>query len=65
LTLLPTLTIAILQVQGLAESSPLLGWGWLLVVLFGHKVKQSPHVGEGPAEQSVAIERGELTKQVP
>ena len=65
LTLLPTLTIAILLVQGLAESSPLLGWGWLLVVMFGHKIKQSPHVGEGPAEQSAAIERGELTKQVP
>ncbi|GAA1985088.1 O-antigen ligase family protein [Microbacterium pumilum] len=65
LSLLPTLTIAILLVQGLAESSPLLGWGWLLLVLFGYKIKQSPHVGVGPAEQSVAIERGELTKQVP
>lgn len=65
LTLLPTLTMAILLVQGLAESSPLLGWGWLLLVLFANKIKQSPHVGEGPAEQSAAIERGELTKQVP
>jgi exopolysaccharide production protein ExoQ len=65
LTLLPALTMAILLVQGLAESSPLLGWGWLLLVLFGYKIKQSPHVGEGPAEQSVAIERGELTKRVP
>ena len=32
---------------------------------FAFKIKQSPHVGVGPAEQSVAIERGELTKQVP
>ncbi len=65
LTLLPTLTITILLVQGLAESSPLLGWGWLLLVLFAFKVKQSPNVGVGPAEQSAAIERGEPTKQVP
>ena len=66
LTLLPTLTIAILLVQGLAESSPLLGWGWLLRrACSRYKIKQSPHVGDGPAEQSAAIERGELTKQVP
>jgi O-antigen ligase len=65
LTLLPTLTMAILLVQGLAESSPLLGWGWLALGLFAFKIKQSPHIGEGPAEQSAAIERGELTKQVP
>ncbi|GAA1946171.1 O-antigen ligase family protein [Microbacterium deminutum] len=64
ITLLPTLTMGILLVQGLAESAPLLGWGWLLLVLFAYKIKQSPHVGVGPAEQSVAIERGELTKRV-
>jgi hypothetical protein len=56
--------MAVLIVQGLAESQPLLGWGWLLLVLFAYKIKQSPHVGVGPAEQSAAIERGELTKQV-
>ena len=50
-------------VQGLAESSPLLLWGWLFVVMLGAKIKQSPHVGEGPAEQSAAIERGEPEKQ--
>jgi hypothetical protein len=65
LTLLPALTMAILLVQGLAESSPLLGWGWLLLGIFAFKIKQSPHIGEGPAEQSAAIERGELTRQVP
>jgi len=65
LTLLPTLTFTILLVQGLAESAPLLAWGWMLLLMFGFKIKQSPHVGEGPAEQSAAIERGEPTKQVP
>ncbi|MCC2033420.1 O-antigen ligase family protein [Microbacterium allomyrinae] len=63
LTLLPTLVGTILLVQGLAESTPLLVWGWLFVVMLGAKIKQSPHVGEGPAEQSAAIERGEPTKR--
>jgi exopolysaccharide production protein ExoQ len=49
-------------VQGLAESSPLLLWGWLFVVMLGGKIKQSPHVGVGPAEQSAAIERGEAVR---
>jgi O-antigen ligase len=65
LTLLPTLVGAIVLVQGLAESSPLLLWGWMFVVMLGSKIKQSPHVGEGPAEQSAAIERGEPEKQEP
>lgn len=60
LTLLPTLVGALLVVQGLTESTPLLLWGWMLVVLFGSKIKQSPLLGVGPAEQSLAIERGEF-----
>lgn len=60
LTLLPTLIGALLVVQGLTDSAPLLLWGWLFVVLFGAKIKQSPLVGVGPAEQSIAIERGEF-----
>jgi exopolysaccharide production protein ExoQ len=63
LTLLPTLLGAILLVQGLAESSPLLLWGWLFVVMLGFKIKQSPHIGEGAAEARIAIERGEPTPQ--
>ncbi|MFH8250761.1 O-antigen ligase family protein [Microbacterium sp. B2969] len=63
LSLLPTLVGAILLVQGLQESSPLLLWGWMFVVMFSFKIKQSPHIGVGPAEQTLAIERGELTKQ--
>ncbi|WP_254359312.1 O-antigen ligase family protein [Microbacterium hominis] len=65
LTLLPTLVGAILLVQGLAESSPLLLWGWMFLVMLGAKIKQSPHVGVGPAEQRVAIERGENLKRLP
>ncbi|MFB8386206.1 O-antigen ligase family protein [Microbacterium sp. NPDC055910] len=65
LTLLPTLVGTILLVQGIAESAPLLLWGWMLLVMLGFKIKQSPHIGVGPAEQSAAIERGEPTKQEP
>jgi O-antigen ligase len=63
LTLLPTLVGAILLVQGLAESTPLLLWGWLFVVMLGAKIKQSPHVGVGPAEESAAIERGDAVER--
>ncbi|MBZ4487101.1 O-antigen ligase family protein [Microbacterium sp. cx-55] len=59
LTLLPTLVATVLLVQGLAESGPLLLWGWLFIVMLGFKVTQSPLVGVGPAEQSLAIEQGE------
>jgi len=58
-TLLPTLTGAMLLVQGLAESGPLVLWGWLAVVMFAFKIKQAPLVGVGPAEQTLALERGE------
>lgn len=61
LTLLPVLVGALLIVQGLAESGPLLLWGWLFVVMLAFKIKQSPHIGEGAAEMRIAIERGELT----
>ncbi|WP_314506522.1 O-antigen ligase family protein [uncultured Microbacterium sp.] len=65
LTLLPTLVAAILLVQGLAESGPLLLWGWLFVVMLAFKIKQSPHIGEGASEMRIAIERGELTARLP
>lgn len=65
LTLLPTLLGAILLVQGVAESSPLILWGWMLLVLLGAKIKQSPLIGVGPAEQSAAIERGEPARYRP
>ncbi|MFE1645640.1 O-antigen ligase family protein [Microbacterium sp. P01] len=61
LSLLPTLLVTVLLVQGFAESGPLLLWGWMFVVMFAFKIKQSPHVGVGPAEQRLAIERGEPT----
>lgn len=59
ITLLPTLVGALLLVQGLAESGPLLGWGWLLIVLFAFKIKQAPLLGRGPSEQRLIGEQGE------
>lgn len=58
-TLLPTLTGALLIVQSAAESAPLLNWGWLLLVVFGFKIKQAPLVGRGPSEARLAGEQGE------
>lgn len=63
LTLLPTLTATVLLVQGISESRPLMEWGWLMIALLAFKMKQSPHIGVGPAEQSLAIERGERPRQ--
>jgi O-antigen ligase len=65
LSLLPTLVVTILLVQGLAESGPLLTWGWMFAVMLSHKLKQSPHIGEGPAEQSYLIEQGETEQAEP
>ncbi|WP_448655699.1 hypothetical protein [Microbacterium lacticum] len=59
ITLVPTLTGAILLVQGLAESAPLLGWGWLFLVMLAFKIKQAPLVGRGASEQRLVGEQGE------
>ncbi|MBB2976326.1 O-antigen ligase [Microbacterium endophyticum] len=59
LTLLPILLMSMLLVQGLAESGPLLLWGWLSVVMLGFKIKQAPLIGVGPTGQTLAMERGD------
>ncbi len=59
LTLLPSLVATILLVQGIAESAPLLNWGWFLIVLLAFKIKQAPLVGRGPSEQRLAMEQGD------
>ena len=62
ITLVPTLVGAILLVQGLAESGPLLGWGWFFVVMLAFKIKQAPLVGRGASEQRLAGEQGETPR---
>lgn len=56
LSVLPSLVGTVLLVQGVAESSPLLLWGWMFLAMFSFKIKQSPFVGAGLAEQGTAIE---------
>ncbi|WP_223170904.1 hypothetical protein [Microbacterium sp. NIBRBAC000506063] len=54
-----------LLVQGIAESAPIMMWGWLLLVLFSFKIKSVPLLGVGLSERARVIERGEQQRQVP
>ncbi|MGM7697369.1 O-antigen ligase family protein [Microbacterium sp. A84] len=65
LTLLPLLFTVILLVQGLAESTPIMLWGWLMLVLFSFKIKSVPLVGVGLSEQSRVTERGQTARRIP
>lgn len=65
LTLLPLLFTVILLVQGLAESTPIMLWGWLLLILFSFKIKSVPLVGVGLDEQSRVTEHGSTARRVP
>ncbi|WP_438353522.1 O-antigen ligase family protein [Microbacterium sp. CJ88] len=58
LTLLPTLLATVLLVVGLSDSAPLVLWGWMFLAMLGFKIKQSPLIGVGPAEQRIAMEQG-------
>src|SRR5690606_32651698 len=65
LTLLPLLFTVILLVQGLAESTPIMLWGWLLLMLFSFKIKSVPLVGVGLSEQARVTERGQTARRIP
>jgi O-antigen ligase len=63
LTLLPSLFTVVLLVQGLSESTPIMLWGWMLVVLLSFKLKSVPLVGIG--ERDLVFERGTRPRRVP
>lgn len=63
LTLLPSLFTIVLLVQGFTESTPIMLWGWMLLVLLSFKIKAVPLVGVGERER--VIERGERSRRVP
>jgi exopolysaccharide production protein ExoQ len=63
LTLLPSLFTVVLLVQGLTESTPIMLWGWMLLVMLSFKIKSVPLVGVG--ERDRVIERGERARRVP
>ena len=49
--------------QGLTESTPIMLWGWMLLVMLTFKIKVVPLVGVGERER--VIERGERSRRVP
>ncbi|MFS0852492.1 O-antigen ligase family protein [Microbacterium sp. 179-I 3D4 NHS] len=63
LTLLPTLFTVVLLVQGLSESTPIMLWGWMLLILLTFKLKSVPLVGVGEREQ--ISERGAPPRRIP
>lgn len=63
LTLLPSLFTVVLLVQGLSESTPIMLWGWLLLVMLSFKLKSVPLVGVG--ERDLVFERGARQRRVP
>lgn len=65
LTLLPTLLTAVLLVEGLAESAPIMLWGWMLLVLLSFKIKSVPLVGVGVSERTPMISHGPQARRVP
>lgn len=65
LTLLPVLFTVVLLVQGLAESTPIMLWGWLMLVLFSFKIKAVPLVGVGLSERARVTERGGEARRIP
>ncbi|QMU97738.1 O-antigen ligase family protein [Microbacterium esteraromaticum] len=65
LSLLPVLLAAVLLVEGLAESAPIMLWGWLLLVLLSFKMKAVPLIGVGVRERTPVISHGPQSRQVP
>ncbi|MFJ4224668.1 O-antigen ligase family protein [Microbacterium sp. NPDC089695] len=63
ITLLPSLFTVVLLVQGLTESTPIMLWGWMLLVMLSFKLKSVPLVGIG--ERDRVIEHGEKARRVP
>lgn len=63
LTLLPSLFTVVLLVQGLTESTPIMLWGWMLLILLSFKLKTTPLLGVGEREQ--VVERGGRRRRVP
>ncbi|MFT4157043.1 MAG: O-antigen ligase family protein [Microbacterium sp.] len=63
LTLLPSLFTVTLLVQGITESTPIMLWGWMLLILLSFKLKTTPLVGVGEREQ--VVELGARRRRVP
>ena len=65
IALAPVLLVAVLLIEGLAESAPIMLWGWLLLVMLSFKIKSVPLVGVGLSERTPLISHGAKARQVP
>ncbi|MFJ4253017.1 O-antigen ligase family protein [Microbacterium sp. NPDC090003] len=63
ITLLPSMFTIVLLVQGLSESTPIMLWGWMLLVMFTFKLKSVPLIGVGEREQ--LFDRGARARRIP
>lgn len=65
IALLPLLITTSLLFEGLAESAPIMLWGWLLLVLLSFKMKSVPLIGVGMGERTPVISHGPRARQAP
>lgn len=63
ISVFPTLIVAVLLVQGITESAPMMLWGWAFILMLSFKIKSAPIVGVGTAEQSAALEQGDIPER--
>lgn len=65
IALLPLLLTVSLLFEGLAESAPIMLWGWLLLIMLSFKMKAVPLIGVGVGERTPVISHGPRARQVP
>lgn len=65
IALLPLLLTTSLLFEGLAESAPIMLWGWLLLILLSFKMKAVPLIGVGVSERTPVISHGPRARRVP
>jgi len=65
LSMLPLLLTTALLFEGVAESAPIMLWGWMLLILLSFKMKSVPLIGIGVGERTPVISHGPQARQVP
>lgn len=65
LSLLPLMLTISLLFEGLAESAPIMLWGWVLLILLSFKMKAVPLIGVGVGERTPVISHGPRGRRVP
>ncbi|GAA3927135.1 O-antigen ligase family protein [Microbacterium soli] len=65
ISLLPLLMTTALLFEGIAESAPIVLWGWLTLILLSFKMKSVPLIGIGVGERTPVISHGPRARPVP